>query len=286
MMKGGGLLRSGLIVLMAATLCGCVTPSGGGKSASEMAHAQAEQVKYQPVEYVNASAAGPMLVVLPGEIKCTTASFAQKVTSNSIADFAEIELGKANFQVLERGELGPLLNEIQLAVGLGDPDALKKFKKGKFKSTKWFVKFDIVKAEQAAHVEQGFDGQPMAQVAGAAGGGGIVSSIVGSMSNKETCEIWIVGLRYKILDAGSTEQRASGYLEKKMEIGSKASSVLGASQKETSVMTLDTMVQQLTQMAVAEIDSKYKDVRPAAVAEDDAGSTDATSAKAKKKKKK
>ena len=60
--------------------------------------------------------------MIPGEIKSNNATFVQKFQSNNIADFAEIELTKANFQVLERSNLGPLLNEFTLAYNLGDPN--------------------------------------------------------------------------------------------------------------------------------------------------------------------
>ncbi|MFP5212839.1 MAG: hypothetical protein ACLGPL_05620 [Acidobacteriota bacterium] len=258
-MGSSGVLKSALVVVMAMGLSGCVT-AGGGKSVSQMAMEQAEQAKYKPVDYVNVATPGPSLIVLPGEIKCATADFAQKVTSNSIADFAEIELSKANFKVLDRSELGPMLNEIQLAVGLGDPDALQKFRKGKFKSTKWFLKFDIVKAEEVARAQQGFDGAGMAKVVDAGNGGkpNVLSGLLSTVSSQETCQIWLLGLRYKILDASTTEQRASGYIEKKMEIGSKSDAAAGLTKGVSTSITLDTLVQQLTQMAVAEIDEKYK----------------------------
>ena len=55
----------------------------------------------------NANKKGPALVVIPGEIKSNNATFLQKFTANNIADFGEIELSSANFQVLERSNLGP-----------------------------------------------------------------------------------------------------------------------------------------------------------------------------------
>ena len=64
--------------------------------------------------------------MIPGEIKSNNATFVPRFGPNNIADFAEIELSKANFQVLERTNLGPLLNEFTLAYNLGDPDQARK----------------------------------------------------------------------------------------------------------------------------------------------------------------
>ena len=83
---------------------------------------------YQPVEYVNASKKGPALVVIPGEIKSNNATFVQKFTANNIADFGEIELSSANFQVLERSNLGPVAQGVRARLqprrsGFGAQDA-------------------------------------------------------------------------------------------------------------------------------------------------------------------
>src|SRR5688500_2867367 len=95
-------------------------------STSQKANEAADRAVYKPVEYTNAGKPGPALVVIPGEIKSNNATFLQKFAANNIADFAEIELSNANFQVLERTNLGPLLNEFTLAYNLGDPDQARK----------------------------------------------------------------------------------------------------------------------------------------------------------------
>ena len=94
-----------------------------GSDTSQHANASADQALYKPVEYMNANKKGPALIVIPGEIKSNNATFLQKFTSNNIADFGEVELSAANFQVLERSNLGPLLKEFELAYNLGDPQA-------------------------------------------------------------------------------------------------------------------------------------------------------------------
>src|SRR6476619_1818227 len=104
------------------------SPTAGSET-SQRANESADQAVYKPVEYMNANKKGPALIVIPGEIKSSNATFLQKFTSNNIADFAEIELSSANFQVLERSNLGPILKEFEfeLAYNLGDPQAARKF---------------------------------------------------------------------------------------------------------------------------------------------------------------
>ena len=201
--------------------------------------------------------------MLPGEIKSNNATFTQKFSGNNIADFAELELSNANFKVLERSNLGALLNEVSLAYNLGDQKAARKTMQiGKLKTTKWVVKFDIIKAEQIATAKKGFDGRAIGgllsvftrgnQAAEAAG------AVAGSVQNSESTGVWLIGLRYKIIDAVTTEEAAQGYKELKMEVGAKANSVLGVSGAEQGGVGLDTMVQRLVQTAVWDIDAKYK----------------------------
>src|SRR4051812_2426189 len=237
-----------------------------GSSTSQDANAAADQAAYKEVEYTNKAKRGPALVVIPGDIKSNNAGFMQKFGPNNIADFGELELSQANFPVLERANLGPLLNEISLAYNLGDPDAARKtMQVGKLKTTKWIVKFDILKAEQIAENKKGFDGRTAGNIIGGLGGGlfggsgGFVAGqAVGSVKTDEASSVWLIGMRYKIMDATTTEQVAQGYKELKMEVGANATSVLGVSQQAKGGVGLDTMVQRLVQTTVWEIDSKHK----------------------------
>jgi len=240
-----------------------------GSSTSQKANASADQALYQPVVYTNAAKKGPAVIVIPGEIKSSNATFVQKFTANNIADFGEVEMSSANFPVLERSNLGPILNEFQLAYNLGDPEAARKFlRMGKLKSTKYIVKFDILKTEQVAAAQEGFNGAALGQMAGllgvfggsrgAAQAGTVAGAGIGSVQTSETSGVWIIGMRYKIINAETTEQVATGYTEEKMEVGTKSTSVLGVSQSQQGGVSLDTMVQRLVQKSVWEIDSKYK----------------------------
>jgi len=241
------------------------SPTAGSDS-SQKANEMADKAMYKPVEYEHADIKGPALVVIPGEIKSNNATFTQKFGPNNIADFAELELGKANFGVLERSDMGPMMQEFQLAYTMGDPNAARKvLQKGKWKTTKWVVKFDILKAEQVAQAQQGFDGRAAGQlisIVGSGQGGAAASTVVGSVQTGEGTGIWIIGMRYKILNANTTEQVATGYTEQKMEVGSKATSVMGFSQGAQGGLTLDGMVQRLVQQLVWEIDSKHKPPPP------------------------
>src|SRR5688572_11502236 len=231
-------------------------------STSQKTNEAADRAVYKPVEYTNAAKPGPALVVIPGEIKSNNATFLQKFAANNIADFAEIELSNANFQVLERTNLGPLLNEFTLAYNLGDPDqARKMLGRGKLKTTKWVVKFDILKTEQVAAAQQGFDGRAIGNIIGIFGGtrgAAAGGTAVGSVRTQDTSGVWIIGMRYKIMNAETTEQVAQGYTEEKMEVGTTSTSVLGVSSAQQGGVSLDTMVQRLIQKTVWEIDNKHK----------------------------
>lgn len=238
-----------------------------GSATSQRANAAADQVTYKEVEYTNKGRQGPVLVVIPGDIKSSNAGFMQKFGPNNIADFGELELSQANFQVLERSNLGPLLNEVSMAYNLGDADAARKSMSiGRLKTTKWVVKFDILKAEPVSENKQGFDGRAagsmLSNFGGGMFGGGIGSLVAGqavsTVKTDEASAVWLVGMRYKIMDATTTEQVAQGYKELKMEVGANSTSVMGISQQNKGGIGMDTMIQRLVQTTVWEIDNKYK----------------------------
>ena len=264
---GAGLLAFGPLAMAQPTF-GNPSPTAGSKT-SQQANAAADTAMYQPVEYANKNKKGPALIVIPGEVKSNNATFTQKFTANNIADYAELELSSANFQVLERSNLGPALREFELAYNLGDPDQARKFlRMGKLKSTKYVVKFDILKTEQIAAAQSGFDGRAIGDMAALAGvfsgswrgaqAGTVAGRGIGSVQSNEATSVWVIGMRYKIINAETTEQLAQGYTEEKMEIGATSQSVLGVSNSQKGGVGLDTMVQRLVQKSVWEIDSKYK----------------------------
>ncbi len=233
-----------------------------GSSTSEKANTAADAAAYKEIEYTNKNKKGPALIVIPGEIKSNNATFTQKFSSNNIADFGELELSNANFPVLERANLGNLLNEISLAYNLGNQAAARKsMQVGKLKTTKWIVKFDILKVEQIAENKAGFDGRAVGGLIGQLSGsraGSLTGSVVGTVNTGEATGVWLIGMRYKIMNASTTDQVAQGYKELKMEVGNKQTNVMGFSQSGKGGVGLDTMVQRLIQTVVWDIDSKYK----------------------------
>jgi hypothetical protein len=244
------------------------SPTAGGKT-SQQANSTADKTLYQSVDYVNKNKPGPQVIVIPGEIKSSNATFLQKFTANNIADYGELELSNANFKVLERSNLGPVLREFELAYNLGDPQAARKYLgMGKVKTTKYVVKFDILKTEQVAAAQQSFDGGTLGQMAGLLGafsgsrGGAMAGAVggtaIGSVHQGEATSVWVIGMRYKIINAETTEQLAQGYTEEKMEVGATSGGALGVNNSQQGGAGLDTMVQRLVQKSVWEIDSKYK----------------------------
>jgi hypothetical protein len=244
------------------------SPTAGGTT-SQQANQTADKTVYQAVEYSNKNKKGPALIVIPGEIKSSNATFLQKFTANNIADFGELELSNANFQVLERSNLGPILKEFELAYNLGDPQQARKFLgMGKLKSTKYIVKFDILKTEQVASAQQSFDGRTLGQMAGLLGAfsgslggaraGAVGGTALGSVHSGEETSVWVIGMRYKIINAETTEQLAQGYTEEKMEVGATSGGALGINNSQQGGAGLDTMVQRLIQKSVWDIDAKYK----------------------------
>ncbi len=233
-----------------------------GSSTSAKANAAADAAAYKEVEYKNIKKKGPALIVIPGDIKSAHATFTQKFSPNNIADFGELELSQANFTVLERANLGRLLNEITLAYNLGNVAAARKtMQVGKLKTTKWIVKFDILKAEQIASNTKGFDGRAIGGLISNLSGsraGSATGQVVGSVQTGEASGVWLVGMRYKIMNANTTEQVAQGYKELKMAVGATSTSVMGVSESAKGGVGLDTMVQRLVQTAVWDIDAKYK----------------------------
>lgn len=231
---------SGAAVLLVS--CASMAPQGPQPAtrASQMANQAADLAMYRPATYRNVAKAGPALIVLPGEVRSSNVQPAQRPISNNIADYAELELSKANFEVLERSNLAPFTREIQLAYEMGNPDeASRILEKGGLKSTRWMVRFDVLKFEPVAEAQKGFHATRL-------------------IRTDQSAKVWLVGMRYTILDANTTVQVASGYAEQKMELGQSSSSLLGVSSSQSGQVTLDTMVQRLTQNLVAEIDAKHK----------------------------
>ncbi len=258
-----------VVALASIVLSGCAATGGSTASgptpatgASARANVAADTAKYQAVNYANAATKGPAIIVLPGEVKSNNATFSHRYDRNNIADYAELELSQANFQVLERNHWGSVQREIELAYNLGDAaKAQALFRKGELQNTRWIIIFDVLRAEKVADAGGGFSGSTLGGIAGSLLGGrtgSVVSQGTGSVQTTEAAGVWIVGMRYKIIDARTTQQVAQGYAEDKMEAGSTGTSVFGVSSRQAGSTTLDSLVVRLVQKNVADIDQKYK----------------------------
>ena len=256
-------------VVAGVVLSGCAGMDGTAASgpapatgASARANAAADTATYKAISYANVATKGPAIIVLPGEVKSNNATFSQRYFPTNIADYAELELSQANFQVLDRANLGSVLREIELAYNLGDPTKAEAlFKKGDLQNTRWIVKFDVLRAEKVAEAGSGFSAGTLGNIAGTLLGGktGSVASQSGnSVQTTQEAGVWIVGMRYKIIDARTTQQVAQGYAEDKLEVGSTGTSAFGVSSRQAGGTTLDALVIKLVQKNVVDIDQKYK----------------------------
>ncbi len=249
------------LLLLIAVLSGCL-------GASKKAHEAADKAMYQPVEYQNAATAGPEVALLPCEVKTLNATFMQKCGENNLRDFAEIELTKANFKVLENADKQAGYQEIAVACNLGDASALKVFKKKAMPTAKCFLTFDIIKAEPVAFEAKGGDGQVLgallelgiliATKGDDSGLGRSVGAAVSSVKSFEEKATWHVTMRYKVINAATGEVVATNELTEVHEAVSELKGALGVDQKQTQNVTLDMLTQRLIQRAVQEIDSTHK----------------------------
>jgi hypothetical protein len=258
-----------VVAVASVVVSGCAgmggpTASGPAPAtgASARANAAADTATYQTVSYANVATKGPAIIVLPGEVKSNNATFTQRFGPNNIADYAELELSQANFQVLDRANLGSVLREVELAYNLGDPKTAQTlFQKGALQNTRWIVKFDVLRAEKVAEAGSSFSGATLGSLANTLLGGtagSMVSQGASSVQTTDSAGVWIVGMRYKIIDARTTQQVAQGYAEDKLEVGSAGMSVLGMSLRQAGGTTLDALVIGLLQKNVADMDQKYK----------------------------
>jgi hypothetical protein len=257
------------VAVASIVLSGCAAtggPTAGSPApatdASARANTAADTAQYRTVNYANAATKGPAIIVLPGVVKSNNTTFAQQYGPNNIADYAELELWKANFQVLDRPNLGSVLHEIELVYNLGNPEkAQALFQKGELQNTRWIVKFDILRAEKVAEAGSGFSGATLGSLASTLLGGTAGSAVSQGASSVKTADsagVWIIGMRYKIIDARTTQQVAQGYAEDKLEVGSASTSVLGMSFRQAGGTTLDALVIGLLQKNVADMDQNYK----------------------------
>jgi hypothetical protein len=251
------------------------------------------------IEYLNAKKPGGTIIVLPGEIKTSNNEFSSKYTAENIADFGEIELARANFDVLERKTRTAALSGLRSAIETGDAEYVKN-NPANFTEARWIVKFDVLKAEPVSETRNSFSGETAGKIIGflLEGAGavvpymsalsnsskavasastsmgkyytGLVSNVAGgvgknvaetagaSIHSSSASSVWIVGIRYKVLDPTTTKQVATGYVEQKMEIQEVGASGPVSDSSTTYHAGVDSIIQRIVQMHVKEIDGKFK----------------------------
>ena len=219
---------------------------------------------YQAISYANAATKGPAIIVLPGEVKSNNATFSQRYGPNNIADYAELELSQANFQVLDRANLGSVLREIELAYNLGDPTKaqalfqkgeLCKIRAGSSNSTSSALRKSPKRVVASLLARSA--ASPVPSWAGRTGS--VVSQGASSVQTTQDAGVWIVGMRYKIIDARTTQQVAQGYAEDKLEVGATGVRRFSGCRHGRRVARHWThLVIKLVQKNVVDIDQKYK----------------------------
>lgn len=253
--------RQGFIVLLVLTLL-----LSSCKKASQTANEMADQVAYQPIEYVNAKTAGPAVVILPGSVKSGHILYRQKIGDGNIADFGEMEMEKAGFPILDRANLDAIVEEISLAAQMADPQALKLFRKGKFANARFLVRFDVIKAERLSQSRKSFDGA----LAGALVGGilaGVTDSAeigtatgtaIASIKSDEETSVWGMGMRYTVIDAVTGVAVFTGEVDETVDVRRTLKGFLGSTEQKSNLLPLDAVTLRMVQQCVARIDSVDK----------------------------
>ncbi len=238
--------------------------SGCAKNAQK-AHEIAAQNLYREMAYENAATPGPRVVVLPGTVTSPCYEFLCQVKPDTLRDFGENELGKANFKVLEKSALGDIYQEIAVAVNLGDGSLGQRFAKINAEPPRWIVLFDVVdvKTQTTAFSftdknAASFAGVLMGGIFLGAAGAQIGSGLIGSVSSAKEQRLWDITLQYRILDGNSGQEMAQGRFADQARLDRELTGFLGIDAAEAGGLTLSTVTSRLIQKAVQEIDKQHK----------------------------
>ncbi len=250
--------KTSCLLLTLALLAGCAKNK-------EIAHQIAAQNLYQDIAYENAAKPGPRVTVLPGEVASASYEFLAQVKPDGLREFAELELGKANFTVLDKNSLGDIYQEIALAANLGDGSVASPLSQHDATPPQWLVIFDVVdvKTQTTAFT---FTDKNAAAVAGALMGGMFLGSagaqlgsgLVGSINSAEEQRLWNITLKYRILDGGTGQPLLQGTFTEQATITRELKGFLGVDEAQAGGITLTTVAQRLVQKAVQEMDQKHK----------------------------
>lgn len=228
-------LKTLAVLLGSLLVTACVGGGDSAKSSLTGQSANSQNAAQQEIVYVNKASrnikTAPKFIVLPGTIQTSSQEFT--INGEQIAGMAEVELSKANFGIIERSALGPMLREVQLAVEMGDADKAKKLlQTGKLKTTRWFLKLDILKAEKQDD-------------------SGISIGIFGSKTS-----VWNFSMRYKLIDAQTTEVIDTDIINFTHESGGQSVNLGGIQAGKQSSIQLDSVVEKLVQKCINILDAK------------------------------
>ena len=201
------LLKKICLLLSLFLLVGC------GKSMQQARDLAAPNM-YQDATYENAAQAGPSVIVVGGTLTSKTYEFLSQIKADNLREYGEVELGKANFKVMEKNSLSNIYQEISIAANLGDGSVAKRFSKHKITPPQWFVVFDIADVS-AQTLNFSYTDKNSAMFAGALmgsflGSASLGQGVIGSINNAKEQRAWNVTLRYRILDGVSGQQLHEG----------------------------------------------------------------------------
>ena len=98
-------------------LLSLVLLSGCGKSLQQARDLAAPNM-YQEATYENAAQSGPSVIVVGGTLTSKTYEFLSQIKADNLREYGELELGKANFKVIEKNSLANIYQEIAIAANL------------------------------------------------------------------------------------------------------------------------------------------------------------------------
>ncbi|AGW14322.1 hypothetical protein [Megalodesulfovibrio gigas] len=243
------------LLLTLAVLAGC------GKS-METARQLAAHNVYKEVAYENAAHPGPSVVVLPGVITSPSYEFLANVKPDTLLEYGELELGKANFKIVERNSLASIYQEIALAANLGDGSMSARFAKVDLAPPQWLILFDIADV-QTQTTAFSYSDKNSASFAGALvgsffGSAEIGQSVMGSISNAKEQRAWNITMHYRILDGATGRKLHEGKFTEQATINRELKGFMGVDTAQASGLTLGTVTQRLVQKAVQDIDRQHK----------------------------
>ncbi|KHK02920.1 hypothetical protein [Desulfovibrio sp. TomC] len=246
------------LLLTLAFMTGC------GKSL-QTAHELAAPNLYKDAAYENASQSGPSVMVLPGRVACASYEFLAQVKPDNLREFGELELGKANFKVVDQNSMANIYQEIAVAANLGDGSVAKRFGKHKITPPQWLVIFDVTDVQSQTTAfsftdknSANFAGALMGGMLGGSSGAQLGQGVIGSINSAKEQRQWNITLQYRILDGETGQQLQQGSLTEQASLNNELKGFLGVDAAQAGGLALSTVAQRLIQKAVAEIDKQYK----------------------------